>query len=252
MISTATSAVLDLFFPPRCEACSGAVAAAPGEESLLCKPCAVELERLALEPACPRCGRGVAANEVDEEGACTDCRSSSLGCRRITRIGAYRGPLRRLIRELKFRGREAAAHGFTEMLAERVLAESWAAELEVVTFVPTHWTHRMRRPLHAAEVIANDVARKLHLPCVPLLRRLRGGRHQVGLSRRARLQNVRGSFGLSPAYELADTCVLLMDDVRTTGATLEECARILRGGGAMRVYAAVAAKVDLDEGRYEI
>lgn len=252
MISTATSAVVDLFFPPRCEACSRSVARAPGERAVLCEACAAELERLSLEPACPRCGRGVAVSEVDDEGACTDCRSSSLVCRRISRIGAYRGPLRRLIRELKFRGREAAALPLTKMLAERLLAESWAAELEVVTFVPTHWTHRVRRPLHAAEVIAKDVARRLHLPCVPLLRRLRGGRHQVGLSRQARLRNVRGSFGVGPVYELADACVLLIDDVRTTGATLEECARILRGAGAMRVYAAVAAKVDFEKARYEI
>lgn len=252
MISTATSALLDLLFPPRCEACADAMARGPDDRMVLCNACADELQRLSLELACPRCGRGVAPAEVDEEGACTDCRSASLGCRRVVRVGGYRGPLRRMIRALKFRGRIDVGRALADRLAGRVLAEPWATEIEVVCFVPTHWTHRVRRPLHAAEVLSERLAKRLHLPNLPLLRRVRGGRHQMGLSRRARLQNVRGSFGLHPRYQLRDACVLIVDDVRTTGATLEECARMLRTGGAMRVYAAVAAKVDFEESRYEI
>jgi predicted amidophosphoribosyltransferase len=92
--------------------------------------------------------------------------------------------------------------------------------------------------------LAEFVARHTKLPFVPLLRRRYPGRRQTGLSEMERRENVRGLFAPARAVTLQKARVLLVDDVRTTGATLEECAKILKRQGAREVYAAVVAERD--------
>jgi predicted amidophosphoribosyltransferase len=77
-----------------------------------------------------------------------------------------------------------------------------------------------------------------------VLRRVRGGPHQIGLSHSQRVENVRGAFAMARGVTLRGARLLLVDDVMTTGATLNECAKVLRRGGAAEVYAAVVLTVD--------
>jgi competence protein ComFC len=112
-----------------------------------------------------------------------------------------------------------------------------------VTWIPTHWRTRLHRPLHAAEVLADHVARAMGIPAVAILRRTSAGRHQVGLTYTERIENVRGLYALRKGVSLDAARILIVDDVRTTGATLDHCARVLRRGGAAEVYGAVALKV---------
>lgn len=90
------------------------------------------------------------------------------------------------------------------------------------------------------------MARRLNLPLVRVLRRTRAGPHQIGLSYTARAANVRGAFAMRPGVELRDARLLLIDDVRTTGATINECAKVLQASGAAEVYAAVVVAVGID------
>ncbi len=100
----------------------------------------------------------------------------------------------------------------------------------------------MARPLYPAEALAAAVAQATDLPQLPILLRIRAGAHQVGLSFAQRAANVRGVFRLRKGVRLHDARLLLVDDVRTTGATLEECAKVLRRSGAREVFAAVALR----------
>jgi ComF family protein len=128
-------------------------------------------------------------------------------------------------------------------LAEAIETAPWRDRIEAVVSVPTHWKRRFNRPFHAADALASYIARKVNLPHVSVLRRVRAGPHQIGLSHTERTANVRGAFALRNGVSLRDARVLLIDDVRTTGATLEECAKVLRRGGAAEVYAAVVLRV---------
>lgn len=136
---------------------------------------------------------------------------------------------------------------FAQHLAEGVKASSWSDHVEAVVAVPTHWRHRLGRPYYAAEILAERTAALLELPNVGLLRRVRAGPHQIGLSYTQRQDNVRGAFAVIRGGRIDGACVLLVDDVRTTGATLEECARILLKAGCGEVFAAVAATAGLAE-----
>ena len=110
----------------------------------------------------------------------------------------------------------------------------------IVVPVPLHWTRRWRRGYNPAALLAHGVARELALPILPrALVRRRRGRHQVGLGRRDRLAALTGVFAARPsaARHLRGRSILLVDDVVTTGATMEACATALRTAGASHVTA---------------
>lgn len=159
------------------------------------------------------------------------------------RVGRYADVLGDLIRSYKYRGREELAPVLGGWLAEVVENAPWFDRMEAIVSVPTHWKHRLTRPLYAADALASIVARRTGLPHLPILGRVRGGPHQIGLNEAAREKNVRGAFAIRRGVTLRNAHLLLIDDVRTTGATINECATVLRRGGAAEVYAAVVVTV---------
>jgi len=232
--------VVDLVFPPRCRGCDRADGV---ETDDLCQHCREALLEQVARPCCPRCAAEVAAFELDA-GRCHECRGQSLRIVQTARVGPYSGALRDLLVAYKFRGRESLEPLLVRWLAAALRSRDWLDRVEAVTFVPTHWRRRLARNFYPAHVLAECIARALDLPFVELLRRSRAGSHQIGLSYTARLANVRGAFVIEPDVRLREARLLIIDDVRTTGATLEECARVLRSVGAGEVYAAVICKAE--------
>ena len=153
-------------------------------------------------------------------------------------IGLYEGHLREVIHALKYERRRSIA-----MPLGRLMRESAGAMLqgvEVAIPVPLHPRRERDRGFNQAD----DLARHLGLPVVPLLRRARFTTSQIQLPADARHQNVRDAFALIPdPRALIPDVVVLVDDVSTTGATLEACARVLKRGGVKEVRALTAARV---------
>jgi len=229
---------LNLLFPARCAACEAACG--PRGDGL-CAACRAGLEHNFRQSYCPRCGSTVGPYGASD-GRCSHCRGRSVPVGGIVRLGTHDGPLRDLLLAFKYAGREELDRRFGRWLAERLRAAPWFGELEAIAPVPTCWhRHLLGRPYVATE-LARQLARAADLPDLPLLRRIRGGPSQVGLTYTQRLENVRGAFRLAPGVRLDRAVVCLVDDVTTTGATLAECARVLRRSGAARVYAAVVCK----------
>lgn len=231
-------AAADVVFPGRCLACSVPLETAV---SRFCDSCLrlIEAERRKL--SCPRCAGNVALYEV-RDGRCGECRGRRPHVAGLARVGPYGGLLAHLLRKYKFGNREQVGRVLGAWLGESVARASWRDRVEAVTFVPSHWSHRFFRPPHPAEELARFVARRLELPCVPLLRRVRSGPHQVGLTFQQRLVNVRGMFAVRSDVQILDATLMLIDDVRTSGATLNECGKRLRRAGAKEVFAAVVVR----------
>jgi competence protein ComFC len=211
--------------------------------SRLCQECSTAIEIERSIPFCPTCGQSVARFEV-HEGRCALCRQEGTRLSGTVRVGPYDQLLGHLVRAYKYGGREELEPLLGHWLTEAVAQSPWFERIEVVSTVPTHWWNRLRRPLHAAEALAKYVARRIERPFVPLLRRRHPGRRQTGLTGMQRRENVRGLFGPARAVTLEKARVLLVDDVRTTGATLEQCAKILKRQGAREIYAAIVVKRD--------
>jgi ComF family protein len=218
-----------------------------------CLCCADDVPRAADHPLCARCReafpvwRGLACRicgvPLPDGGArCFACRSRRRGFRFARSAGLLDGTLRHCIHRLKYEGRERLAAPLAERMAEvwRERRELQGAELLVP--VPLGFFRERRRGYNQAERLASALSALIDRPVWPVLRRRRGGTSQTRLSRTERIANVRGAFGVRRGMSVEGRKLLLIDDVCTTGATLDECARALREAGATRVDALTAAR----------
>jgi ComF family protein len=191
---------------------------------------------------CRRCGATMAEAGTTARG-CAFCARQVLAWDRIVRLGSYREPLSPWILAMKFRRSWGWAPWFGRELAAAAGAPGRGADRTIVCPVPLHLLRRWGRGYDQAHLIASAFARQRGLKLVPLLRRVRYTRPQTTLPASARIQNVAAAFALRPV-DLTDYDIWLIDDVRTTGATLSACSRLLRRAGARRIHAAVVAVAD--------
>ena len=222
-------AVIDLLLPPRCGGC-GAIGA------LYCANCRRRTRRL-QEPTCDRCGA-----EVEHARAACLCGARLRTLTRLRSAAVYEGPLEKALHRFKYEGRRPLRQPLALLLAEHLAVEGVAAE--AVTWVPLHPARQRRRGYNQAELLGRELARLCGLPTVADLVRLRDTPPQVGLDRLRRQANVAGAFGWE-GPELHRRSLLLVDDVATTGATLEACAAALKAAGAGPVIGFTVARVKL-------
>lgn len=175
---------------------------------------------------------------VDLSEECLHCRASQPPQAGTIVGGDHQGVRRSLVVALKHGGRDELALVLGEPLARQIMRRGDPARVDVVTPVPSHPLHRLRRGWSAAALLAAVVAERLGLPRAALLRR-RGLARQVGRTRRQRLALAPHRF--AARRHLRGTEVLLVDDVTTTGATLRRASEVLLAAGAARVWCAVAA-----------
>jgi len=241
MIRTAPliRSLVDLVYPPRCGLCQSHLSAS---QERFCPDCLARFGAERAEDACPTCAAQVAPFEVRQD-QCRRCRELSLHVLGTVRAGPYGAAHGQLLRDYKFHGREELEPILGEWLSNAVAAAPWFERIEAVVSVPTHWLRRLSRPHHAADRLAAFCASRIERPYLPMLRRTRAGPHQLGLSYTERAENVRGAFALREGVGIRQARLLLIDDVRTTGATIEECAKVLRRAGTSEIYAAVVVSV---------
>ena len=218
-------------FPPRCVLCSREL---PGLD-ILCPICADELPSLS-EPCCERCGESVEDPSID---LCLRCGTTVHAADHIVSLGPYHSCWGRLVRALKFEREMAVGRWLGARMAEALIASDKARGSSVITFVPMTRKDQRSRGFNQAEVLARVIGKQLHLPVQRLLKKTHETRLQSRLSAAERTTNLQDAFRLLPSeYEH----VLLVDDIYTTGATVEECARTLKRGGTQSVVAMTVAR----------
>ena len=234
-LSSAAMGVVEFFLPRICHICLERLA--PGDE-VICDRCRSQL--LPVEgPVCPRCGYGPARIE---EGRCPACPKPAHFdmARGAVRFG---DTSRDLIHELKFYGHVELGPVMARRCF-RLLEEEWAFEApDMIVPVPLHESRRRERGFNQAEEIGAELERLARVPMAPAaLERIRPTRVQSTLSRAERRENVRGAFYCDPSSGVAGRTVLLLDDVMTSSATVNECSRVLKDAGAARVLVLVFAR----------
>ena len=219
--------LLDLLFPPRCVGCRQG-------GSWLCSGCLEQVERVA-GPVCSRCGR-----PFRETGLCPACRrgTSALGPARSPFF--FEGIVQKAVHELKYRGRRVLAGPLGRLLAASLGDLGWPAA--AIVPVPLHRQRERERGYNQSALLARSLAAQLGWPlCEGRLVRWRNTRPQVGLDGPARVENVHGAFRWD-SPEPPPGQVLLLDDVYTTGATMEACAEALRQAGTVDVRGLTLAR----------
>jgi predicted amidophosphoribosyltransferase len=214
--------VLDLLLPQHCPACSRR-----GPE--LCGRCLELLPRIA-PPLCDRCG----APTAWPVGRCRECAGRRLAFATARAAVLYEGAVRAIVGAWKDRGLRRLAGAAAEVVVE-VVPRPGAP----LTFVPADRDRGLRRGHDPPRRLADELGRRWELPVEPLLRRTRPVRPQRGLARAERRRNVDGAF----AATCSPTRIVLVDDVFTSGATVNAAASALRKAGARRVEVVTFARV---------
>jgi ComF family protein len=233
-------ALLELLYPPGCPLCGVECRGAFG----LCADCFHGIQQGA-DSLCPRCAMPTTAGRAESSSPrdCPRCRCQSFYFSSAVAIGPYRGTLKDAILRIKREEGEALAGQLGVILATLRAVPLRACRPHLVVPLPSYWTRRLSRGITPAALLAEAVAKTINSPLAfDVLACRRPTKKQGTLSPAERRLNVRQAFRASRSYDLQDTCVLLVDDVMTTGATMNEAARVLRRAGASRVVAAVVAR----------
>lgn len=237
--------VLSVIWAPRCAACD--VLLDRPTRGVVCADCWRRVERF-TPPFCFGCGLPLPAapggGAADRD--CPACRPRRNGDDPVARrraAGWYRGALRSIIHAFKYQGHHSLAEPLAALM--RAAGQPLLGAADLVVPVPLHPRRRWKRGFNQA----HDLAVRLGPPAADILRRTRHTQPQTTLAAGRRRSNVRGAFALSRGgmcggrSPVAGRIVVVADDVMTTGATLDACARVLREAGADAVFGLTAARV---------
>jgi ComF family protein len=178
---------------------------------------------------------------LDEYDLCTVCREGLANFDAAYSFGSYEGTLQQLIHLFKYAKVESLAHPLSRFLLQALPLD---ANFDLIMAMPMHWRKRWQRGFNQAQLLAEPVARRYGLRLATNLRRARYTKSQAGLTEAARRENLRGSFCVHRANQVAGKRILLVDDVFTTGATLRAAAAVLKSAGTAHVSALTLARVD--------
>lgn len=204
---------------------------------------------------CGVCKKALSAsNETGVCGACLRqvkkhpnpyCRGTGSSFSIAGSVCLYEGATKELIHLFKFRNKRSLAGLFARYMLDFIKDEAaFAHSIEMVAFVPLHRQRRRERDFNQSEALGRLIAAKLGLPATECLEKTKQTASQNELSRQERLNNLKGAFrARKGAAELfRGRSILLVDDVMTTGATLDECARTLIAAGAREVRCLTLAR----------
>ncbi|MCI8553671.1 MAG: ComF family protein [Clostridiales bacterium] len=221
------------FFPRRCGFCGRLVKI----DETVCGECKGELPRV-LPPLCPLCGR--------EKGRCA-CRAHRRHFLRCVSPFYYEGLARKGILRLKLYGKTYAAEAFAEAMAQTVKREYAGVVFDGIVPVPVSRRTQKARGYNQSFLLASALGARIGCQAEETLAKLVETPAQRELSALERSGNVMGVFDLRSGCCVTGKTLLLVDDILTTGATLDECAKILKIYGAAEVYAAVGAAAMLEK-----
>jgi len=236
VLKTCSGRITDVVFPPCCLACA-TVQPLPDDGLGLCQECR-QSAMPAGESFCPKCAMPLPL----ADSACSECRRHDFHFERGMVLGTYRGRMRDWVLQIKNSDGESLALVLGKLLGNTLACSGISENVDAIVPIPMYWLKRMWRGYHAADVLADGCARSLQLPIYSdLLRCNRWARKQGTLSRPQRLRNMRGVFSASARYQIPGSRLLLVDDVITTGVTMNEAAKALLKAGAEEIIIAAVA-----------
>ncbi len=258
ILRTAIDALAAVLFPAPCRICGTTLLNA--SRIPICGLCLASFQPIE-QPMCECCGRpfpaavaaaaqasvAAAVTTAGTEAArplCRLCRDGYDAFDRARSYGVYNDALHHAILLLKYEEVTRLGDWFAARLAEIVAREGEAFRADVVVPVPLHPDRQRERGYHQAELIAGPRARRLHLrQGAYLLMRTKPRPARLVLSRKEHWDSVRGAYATRKRLRVDKLRVLLLDDVLTTGATLDSCARALKQAGAAAVMGLTVARV---------
>ncbi len=234
-IATVAKSLIGLLYPAQCLACGSGLEAL--DNAGICPSCRTKIRRNP-KPHCKSCGRSI----DDRSGLCAECARTKFHFERAWSAYLYEGVLKDLVHLFKYSGRLSLARAFSDLLFDFINENPEILDgIDAITYVPLQAGNLRRRGFNQSKVLGARISARYDIPLLDLLTKSRATRCQNELSREERLDNLKGAFR-SRGGNLKEKTLLLIDDVMTTGSTLNECSKTLLGSGAKNVRCLTLAR----------
>ena len=220
--------IKDIIYPRRCPVCEE-IATPKGY--LICRDCIKKLPFI-KEPHCIKCGKALIS---DDEAYCDECikEREFISGRALCH---YNEDLKRIILKIKYNNKREYIDAFGKLMAIRFKSYVEAADIKCIVPVPLHKSKLKVRGFNQSELLSTELSRYFNIPVrYEYLSRIKNTKDQKGLSREERLHNLDLAFSAKKLPEDIDN-ILLIDDVYTTGTTIEKCAQALKMSGGKNIY----------------
>lgn len=239
-LSSLFHSILEFVLPSSCTSCNSPVSGSGIPH--FCTACWSDFSLLP-GPFCPRCGRPFGSPEAlthSPAHLCLSCRKELPQFDQSVSVGQFEGSLREAIHVFKYKPCRSLGKPLSRWMADNI---GFEPGIDIVMPVPLHRKRLRQRGFNQALLLAHGISKQHGLALsFDNLARTRHTKPQVELSGKDRIANVAGAFSLRRPEMLAGMSVVLVDDVFTTGATLNECSRVLKDAGASRVMALTLAR----------
>jgi len=267
---------MDAIFPGKCLICGAFIQSSNGETDLpeqvfkqfscradneetffhmlmasfLCPACSARYNPV-TPPVCLKCGMMFKSRE-GENHVCGACIEAPMQYRIARASGVYNGTFRDLVHTFKYRGKTGLSKPFALLLLKTFFTFWGKHEIDLIVPVPLHIKRFRKRGFNQAFLLIRDWVTladtmEVKIPCrkieVDVLKRSKKTAFQIGLGRRARQKNLHDAFHVSKPEKIAGKRILLVDDVLTTGTTVNECSKALLSKGALHVDVLTLARV---------
>lgn len=231
---TFLSGLIDLVFPPRCLVCG------KKSEETFCRDCQEKIKRVS-PPFCVSCGKK-AEGVIVMPSLCGQCQVRPPCFSSARAIGGYEGTLREAIHKFKYQGKKRLAVSLGKLMVEHLRKEKEDfpqtpikehqfpsyQEIDYLIPVPLHPSRLRERGFNQSELLAEVIGKNLGTPLLnDTLLRIKATQSQTKLSPGERIKNVKGAFAIIEVQPFSNRTILLIDDMFTTGATINECAKVL-------------------------
>ena len=224
--------IMDIFFPRRCPLCNEIVIPKDKKACISC----VENLPFIQEPRCKRCSKPVV---VQEQEYCYDCEKSVHHYEKGYGVFLYEGTIKKSLMDYKFRGMKQYASFYTEQIIKDIGEKLRRLNCDLLIPVPLHKRKKRIRGFNQAQLLAKGLEQYLNIPVVEnVLVRTKYTTPQKKLNDKERLYNLIEAFAVSKdnVSQIIDNKILIVDDIYTTGSTIEACSNVLLKAGARSIY----------------
>jgi len=234
--------VVNFIFSANCRICNKPLSSL--KEKYICKECFSKIDFI-IPPYCDKCGKVLLESFSEiEKPLCTECQTIKRYFYKARVVGVYEGTLRESIHIFKFEKKISMHKPLGDLLVNylKTHQKELIEETDFIIPVPLHRKRLRARGFNQAQILCMYIGKYFNLPLNLDLKRIKFTTPQVNLRREERLQNIKGAFEVKKPSGVVDKNLLLVDDVFTTGATVNECSKVLIKAGAKKVFVLTLAR----------
>ena len=229
--------ILNIIYPPRCILCQEII---PIKNNYICKKCSYE-DYLIKGNRCEKCSRQIVNTS---KKLCKDCENQNHSYEKGFALFEYKGKIKGALYRLKYAREKEVGKALGNLIVKYYKNEIKNSKIDLIIPVPIHPSKIRKRGYNQAQVIAKQISKDFKIPLRnDILIRIRNTRPQSKLSKKQRANNLVGAFSLNKPIDKSVKNILIIDDIYTTGSTIENCSKILKQNADIKIYFVTATIV---------